>query len=116
MSITLAARRDKKTLIFRPTNDISVAGNLASKPLYWASDLVDLRKADNSFEHGSMNNFGLDLKVSVNADLPGNLAWGYPGALGAIMNILIGFPPSRADGTSRYVFEISILLAVERWG
>ena len=34
----------------RPTDNVSLAGNLTSEPLDWAGDLVDLRKTDNTFE------------------------------------------------------------------
>jgi len=34
----------------RPTNNVSLTGNLASETLNWASDLVDLRKTDNTLE------------------------------------------------------------------
>ena len=36
--------------ILQPTNDVSLTGNLTSETLDWASDLVDLGKADNTFE------------------------------------------------------------------
>ena len=60
-----------------------------------------------------MSDFTLGLEFLVNDDLPGNLARGYPGTLGAITNILIGLPLSKVEGTSWYVFVMSILLCVK---
>jgi len=58
------------------TNNISVTGDLTSETLYWTSNLVDLREANNPFVSEAVRDFWLDLEVSVYADLPGNLAWG----------------------------------------
>jgi len=38
--------------ISQPTNNISVTGDLAGETFNRASDLIDLRKTDNTFEFG----------------------------------------------------------------
>ena len=63
-----------RVLMLRPTNNIAVAGDLTSETLHWASDLVDLRETNNTFESEAVRYFWLDLKVSGDPDLPGNLA------------------------------------------
>jgi len=50
----------------RTGNNVSVAGDLTSKPFDWASDLVDLRKADNAWEFG----LGISRNIGCNYEYP----------------------------------------------
>jgi len=34
----------------KPTNNVSMTSNLTGKSLNWASDLIDLRKTDNTLQ------------------------------------------------------------------
>lgn len=60
--------------MLQPTNNVSLAGDLTSKTLHRASNLVDLRETNNAFKSKQISGHRLDLKVLVRADLPGNFA------------------------------------------
>ena len=60
--------------MLQPTNNVSVAGDLASETLHRASNLVDLRETNNAFRSKQISSLRLDMKGSVCADLPGNFA------------------------------------------